>query len=172
MTTDTLYDEDFVLWTERQAEELRRAAHAGSNLPLDWENLAEEIESVGRSERRQLGSLVEQIIAHLLKLAHSPSLDARVGWESEIGYFRSFLRDTLDESPSLKPALDDIVAKKTPMAVRAAVRSLRKHGEIEAANSITAKPFSITAGQVLDSDFFLPGSFPESEIETALRQPP
>jgi hypothetical protein len=43
-----LYDEDFVRWTEEQAAALRRAK--GSNLPLDWEYLAEEIESLGKSE--------------------------------------------------------------------------------------------------------------------------
>ena len=44
---DMLYDQDFVLWTVQQAAALRRAKT--SNLPLDWENLAEEIESLGRS---------------------------------------------------------------------------------------------------------------------------
>jgi Domain of unknown function DUF29 len=53
-----LYDEDFVRWTKEQAAALRRAKNlppagtVGSNLPLDWENLAEEIESLGKSERR------------------------------------------------------------------------------------------------------------------------
>ena len=45
-----LYGEDFVRWTEEQAAALRRAK--GSNPPLDWENLAEEIESLGKSDRR------------------------------------------------------------------------------------------------------------------------
>jgi len=44
-----LYDYDFFLWTQEQAAALRRAKD--SNLPLDWENLAEEIESLGKSER-------------------------------------------------------------------------------------------------------------------------
>ena len=50
---NALYDEDFVRWTEEQAAALRRAkslrpaGSRGSNLPLDWENLAEEIESLG-----------------------------------------------------------------------------------------------------------------------------
>jgi hypothetical protein len=48
-----LYGEDFVRWTEEQAAALRRAK--GSNLPLDWENLAEEIESSGKSDRRSCG---------------------------------------------------------------------------------------------------------------------
>ena len=45
-----LYDQDFLRWTEQQATALRRAAK-DSNLPLDWENLAEEIESLGKSHR-------------------------------------------------------------------------------------------------------------------------
>ena len=49
-----LYEEDFVLWAETQAIALRRAADSGSNLGLDWSNLAEEIESLGRSQRREL----------------------------------------------------------------------------------------------------------------------
>src|SRR5512144_2336937 len=50
----SVYEEDFMRWAEAQAKGLRRAAEAGSNLPLDWYNLAEEIESLGRSQRREL----------------------------------------------------------------------------------------------------------------------
>jgi hypothetical protein len=50
----TLYDEDFVAWTMEQAEALRSAGAGGSNQQLDWENLAEEIESLGKSDRRAL----------------------------------------------------------------------------------------------------------------------
>ena len=44
-----LYEKDFVRWTEQQATALRDAASLSTNLPLDWENLAEEIDSLGRS---------------------------------------------------------------------------------------------------------------------------
>ena len=43
-----LYKEDFVRWTEQQSRALRETARSGTNLPLDWENLAEEVESLGR----------------------------------------------------------------------------------------------------------------------------
>jgi Domain of unknown function DUF29 len=62
-----LYDQDFLLWTEEQAAALRRVKE--SNLPLDWENLAEEIESLGKSDRRQLRSQIRRILCHLFKLA-------------------------------------------------------------------------------------------------------
>src|SRR5215213_3340407 len=42
MSTAELYEEDFLLWTKEQARLLREAAERGVNLPLDWENLAEE----------------------------------------------------------------------------------------------------------------------------------
>jgi hypothetical protein len=64
-------------WAEAQAEGLRRAAEAGSNLPLDWYNLAEEIESLGRSQRRELRSRLATIIEHLLKLQFSPAMEPR-----------------------------------------------------------------------------------------------
>src|SRR6516165_3803038 len=57
---DALYDRDFVLWTEEQAAALRRGK--GSNLPLDWENLAEEIESLGKSDRRALSLQIRRIL--------------------------------------------------------------------------------------------------------------
>ena len=68
-----LYEQDFVLWTEQQAAGLRRAK--GSNLLLDWENLADEIESLGRSDRRELRSQITRVLRHLLKLEVSPSTE-------------------------------------------------------------------------------------------------
>ena len=81
--TDTLYETDVVTWAEQQAETLRRLAREGTNLPLDWENLAEEIDDVGSSQQVALGSLIAQIIAHLLKLACSPARGPRRKWFDE-----------------------------------------------------------------------------------------
>jgi Domain of unknown function DUF29 len=47
-----LYERDFVAWTEEQAARIRAAAGTQLNLPIDWENVAEEIESLGRSDAR------------------------------------------------------------------------------------------------------------------------
>ena len=63
-----LYDQDFVAWSKQQAEALRTAARSGSNQSLDWENLAEEIEDLGKSARRELHSQIRRIVGHLLKL--------------------------------------------------------------------------------------------------------
>ena len=66
-----LYDHDFLLWTREQSKLLREAAERRVNFPLDWENLAEEIESLGKSLRSELRSRLRTIIEHLLKLEHS-----------------------------------------------------------------------------------------------------
>ncbi len=67
---DGLYDADFFLWTQEQARLLRNSAHAATNLPLDWENLAEEVEDLGRSNRRELRNRLRVVMEHLLKLQH------------------------------------------------------------------------------------------------------
>jgi hypothetical protein len=63
-----LYAEDFYLWTQQQAALLR----TGQWQELDYENLAEEIESVGRSAKRELGNRLEVLLAHLLKWQYQP----------------------------------------------------------------------------------------------------
>ena len=84
-----LCDADFLAWTEQQAKVLRAAARgrtnpcAGTNQPiadqpLDWEHLAEEIESLGLSERRELHSQVHRIIRHLLRSRVLPRRDCFV----------------------------------------------------------------------------------------------
>lgn len=94
-----LYEEDFVRWTEQQSRALRDAAGVGTNLPLDWKNLAEEIESLGRSQRHELRSCIAVIIEHLPKLEHSPAIDPRRGWIDTIGRERLNIEDLLQEQP-------------------------------------------------------------------------
>jgi hypothetical protein len=67
-SSGTLYAEDFYLWTQQQAALLR----TGKWQELDYENLAEEIASVGRSEKRELGHRLEVLLTHLLKWQYRP----------------------------------------------------------------------------------------------------
>ena len=96
-----LYDEDFVRWTEEQAAALRRARSippagiSGSNLPLDWDNLAEEIESLGKSDRRELRSQITRVLRHLLKLEASPAAEPRAGWRATIDEARAEIEGPL-----------------------------------------------------------------------------
>jgi Domain of unknown function DUF29 len=97
-----LYDQDLVLWSEEQGRALRAAAGAGWNAPIDWENVADEIESLGRSERRALASHIALVIEHLLKLQASPATEPSRGWRDTIRRARQKVEDVLEESPSLR----------------------------------------------------------------------
>ena len=124
-----LYDQDLVLWSEEQGRALRAAAGAGWNAPIDWENVAEEIESLGKSERRALASHVAVVIEHLLKLQASPAGEPARGWRDTIRRTRQKIEEVLEESPSLRHEVAGLVARQTSRA-RALVRaSLQDFGE-------------------------------------------
>jgi len=122
-----LYDEDFVRWTEEQAAALRRAK--GSNLPLDWENLAEEIESLGKSDRRELRSQITRILRHLLKLEASPAAEPRAGWRTTIREARAEIEGVLDDSPSLRGEAKALITRQIRAAAELAADDLGQHGE-------------------------------------------
>ena len=124
-----LYDEDFVRWSEEQSRALREAARSGVNLPLDWENLAEEVESLGRSQRRELRSRIAVILEHLLKLERSPAADPRSGWMETIARERSEIELLLNDSPSLKGDVARMIAEESLRVARLTSRVLRLHGE-------------------------------------------
>ena len=105
----TLYDTDFHAWTQEQAAKLRALVAARSNLDLDLENIAEEIESVGASDRRELHSRLARIIEHLLKLEDSTLGEPRHGWKSSVRAERTSLERLLEQSPSLRRwAIDEV----------------------------------------------------------------
>jgi signal transduction histidine kinase len=124
-----LYEEDFVRWTEQQSTALRDAARAGTNLPLDCENLAEEIESLGRSQRHELRTRIAVILEHLLKLEHSPATDPRRGRMETIARERAEIEVLINDSPSLKGDVAQMIAANSPRVVRLTIRVLRLHGE-------------------------------------------
>ena len=124
-----LYESDFVRWSEEQAAALRSAAMSGANLPLDWEHLAEEIDSLGKSLRSELRSRLATIIEHLLKLQLSPATDPRGGWMETIGRERVEVETLLDENPSLRGALPDSLASADRKARKLVMLSFRTHGE-------------------------------------------
>jgi len=92
------YDEDFYAWTVEQARLLR----AGEFSAIDVANIAEEIESLGRSDRRELGSRLTVLIAHLLKWQKQPEMRSK-SWSATIREQRRQIEKLLRESPSLRP---------------------------------------------------------------------
>jgi len=129
MSGDT-YDKDIVLWSEHQATLLRRVA-AGERLndQVDWENVAEEIESLGRSERTSLASHVRNVLEHLIKLQCSPASLPRAGWRASVVRARAEIAALLEESPSLRQRVDGVIASELPRARMIAAATLEDYGE-------------------------------------------
>jgi hypothetical protein len=125
------YDVDFYAWTQRQGGLLRRLATGErvNDADLDWPNIAEEIETSGRSERGAVASCIRNIIQHLMKLEASPATDPRPGWRATVRRERVELEARLDDNPSLKPAVDGLIAREMPRARRLAVASLDEFRE-------------------------------------------
>ena len=161
--TDTkrLYQQDVVLWSQQQAAGLRAAAHSGSNLDLDWENLAEEIESVGISQRSALKSQIQQVIEHLLKLEFSPARYPRSGWINSTDDARDEIEKILEDSPSLKSEIETAIELSLKRAVRRVPRDLQKYGEIDPTIPARMQNKTYTAEQIV-GDWFPPE--PEREI--------
>jgi hypothetical protein len=149
----TLYEEDTVAWSEQQAAALRAAAHGGSNQPLDWENLAEEIEDLAKSLRLRLRSQISRIIHHLVKLEYSPAIDPRNGWRRTIRQARLDIDRILEDSPSLKREIPRLIEKDIARAVQLAILDLEEHGEFDQMELPTIGGVSYFEGQVL-GDWF------------------
>jgi hypothetical protein len=116
MTADSLYDEDFYAGTQQQAELLRRLPPIGNR--FDSEQVAEEIEDLGRSELRAAQSLCEHIIEHFLKLEYSGLDEPAEDWRDEIVEWRLQLEKTLTRSIEAKLDL--------PARYQAALRLVRR----------------------------------------------
>ncbi|MDP2785006.1 MAG: DUF29 domain-containing protein [Sulfurimicrobium sp.] len=91
------HEQDFYLWTQQQANALK----AGNLADVDMQHLAEEIESMGSSEKRELGNRLSVLIAHLLKWQHQPVRRGN-SWRLTIQNQRDDIQDLLEDSPSLK----------------------------------------------------------------------
>jgi hypothetical protein len=105
------YEEDFYLWTVEQARLLR----LGELSAIDAANIAEEIESMGRSDRRELKSRLIVLLAHLLKWLHQPEARSR-SWSSTIREQRQQIELVLDDSPSLRPAVAQMLQQAYGLA--------------------------------------------------------
>ncbi len=90
MDRPSLYDDDIVAWAEEQAAALRTLGARGElSNAVDWENVAEEIESVGRSHIRAVEGLLIQTLAHLLKRVSAPLAPSSTHWREEIVTFQT-----------------------------------------------------------------------------------
>lgn len=112
-------EEDFHAWLVQQAEAVRGRQFDR----VDWENLAEELDSMARAERRELRSRLATLLAHLLKWRYQVKRRSR-SWEGTIARERIEIEDTLSEEPSLRSYLNEAVEKAYRLARPSAGREM------------------------------------------------
>lgn len=135
------YEEDYYLWIQTMLEQLRKKNYAN----VDWYNLIEEIEDMGKSQRRAVESLLLRLTEHLLKLKYWNTGKARnkKHWQSEVVNFRVLLRKRLKESPSLKAILPEIYSE----TLTDSKRSMSKLFDLP-------ETIELSLEEVLDEDWF------------------
>jgi hypothetical protein len=140
----TLYDQDFLKWTEQQAEFLQKGSWEG----LDIANLVEELESLGRSEQRELGSYLQVLMMHLLKCQFQPERKTS-SWEITLAHCRDNIQDCLEDTPSLQRFLQD------PEWVEKYYRRSRRDAVKETQIPLQTFPIHCpyTMAQILDPNF-------------------
>jgi len=94
----SLYETDFLLWTEETVAKLK----ARDFDHIDLENLIEEIESLGRSEKKEVRNRLKTLLEHLIKRIYVDMLQEFNGWERTIREQRAEIRVELNDMPSLK----------------------------------------------------------------------
>jgi hypothetical protein len=114
LTTKILYESDFALWIEETVQGLR----SGDLARVDLENLIEEVESLGRSERRELKARLTTLFEHALKRVYLDLPDCYRGWEATLIRTQRELMDILQDSPSLKPYFIEIAEDCYQFALR------------------------------------------------------
>lgn len=147
LKTDSLYDRDFYAWTQDQAGKLRARASFDNRGDIDWEHAAEEIESVGASEKREIRSRLRALILHLLKWKHQKT-KRKSGWRSTIDEQRDRLAMVLEDSPSLAAFPQEVLAGAYRLAVSKALEETR----LPASTFPSECPFTID--EVLDPQFY------------------
>lgn len=141
--TVTLYERDFHAWLNDQASKLRARSHND----IDWDNLAEEVESVGRSERNEIENRLALLILHLLKWQFQPGRRSE-SWRITISEQRIWIPGILKTSPSLKRYPADVFSDAYETGRRKAIDETGLQPDVFPKNP----PFSVE--QALDSRFF------------------
>jgi len=139
----SLYESDFYGWTQHQANALRSRNIA----ELDFENLLEEMEAMGRSEKRGLKNRLVILLMHLLKWQYQPERQGK-SWELTIRNQREEVLELLEENPSLKPRIDSVLES----ARKKALRETEKEIKMDRSTFPAQCPWSFD--EVMDDEFW------------------
>lgn len=137
------YEQDFHAWTKEQSKLLR----LGKLQELDLENLAEEIESLGKQQKQELRNRFGILIGHLLKWQYQPTLRGK-SWRITIDLQRDEIIELVTENPSLKPYLEEAIAKSYKQAIALVV----KETPLDKGDLPAQSPYAIA--QILDLQFY------------------
>ncbi|HEY2618248.1 MAG TPA: DUF29 domain-containing protein [Acetobacteraceae bacterium] len=157
MADGSLYDEDILIWSERQVVALRSLV-SRRDLPneLDLTNVIEEIEDVGRSEFHGVESLVSNILSHLLLLRADPDAPAVRGWIAEVTAWNLTLARRI--TPSMRSRLDMDSLWRDAVEVAAArlavwdqAKSVAVAGRRGTASPFTAADFPVAAIEIVNA---------------------
>jgi len=146
MTEGTSYETDFHAWAIHNAELLRQ----GRLSDIDLEHIADELESMGASERRELLSRLQVLVLHLLKYELQPDRRGK-SWLLTINHQRTAIERLLEQSPSLSRMLDDANLGKV---YRSAVRDALIETDLERHLFPADCPYAIA--EILDEDWLPP----------------
>ncbi len=138
-----LYDQDFYAWAMKNAELIRQGCWAD----IDQEHMAEEMESMGRSEWYELVDRLAVLLAHLLKWRYQPERRGN-SWRLTIKEQRRRVQLRLKKSPSLQYEIGETLFEAYESAVLQAAK------EMKVAESLFPPTCPFTLEQVLDSDFW------------------
>ena len=139
----TDYDQDLYAWLTSNAELLRQ----GRLTEIDAEHIAEELEDMSKSERRAIERYLRVLILHLLKWQYQPSLRSP-SWQQSIDNARDEIERRLQDSPSLRPRLGELIAARYGNVRRNAMRETG----LPIPTFPESCPFSIV--QLLDEEFW------------------
>jgi hypothetical protein len=147
MATRTLYEEDFYAWAMQNAALLKARRFDD----LDFEHVAEELESMGKSEGRELNNRLKDLLLHLLKWEYQPGRQSR-SWLNSINKQRIGIDEVLDESPSLTYELEQ--------RLHSSYQYARRYAAAETRLPLQAFPEQCPycLQDVLNTDFLPPGN--------------
>ena len=165
MDQPSLYDDDIVTWAEQQASTLRELARRPelSNI-LDWENVAEEIESVGRSQIHAVEQLLLQTLIHVLKYMSAPTAQSTRSWRSEVIAFHAAACRAY--SPGMRRRID--WTRLWTMARKQAEASLQVYDDHLVTGLQDTMPF--TPGEMMSEAFTMDWAL--ERLAAALNKPP
>jgi hypothetical protein len=135
------YEKDVFAWASEQVSLLR----SGRLSEIDVDHIAEEIESVGNSQKRELVSRLTVLLQHLLKWQYQPALRGK-SWRATIRVQRRDIAYLMQSNPSLKSVLPEAIGQAYGTAV------IKAEGETDIAESVFPGVCPWTFDQIMDPD--------------------